>query len=146
MENIDAIYEELLRLKNEGVDRIFINSDTTELLSKLSSFGTSNKAIKNAVNEDHNLIKSHTDPSTTKFTKKKEASNSEGIKSIFPKPTSINLPSGNKNSQMDWLRKQIDSCYTCNAQVGGNEKIVFDLVMLMPIYFSALTLQMKRKL
>ena len=73
MENIDAVYEELLRLKNEGVDRIFINSDTTELLSKLSSFRTSNKAIKNAVNEDRNLTKSHTDPSTTKFTKKKES-------------------------------------------------------------------------
>lgn len=125
MNKIDAVYEELLRLKNEGVDRIFINSDTTDLLSKLSSARTSNETRNNVENEDSKLVKSHTDLSTAKSTKKKEGSDHGVIKAIFPKPASISLPSGDKNSQMDWLRNQIESCSTCNAQVGGNEKIVF---------------------
>ena len=125
VENIDAVYEELLRLKSEGVDRIFINSDTTELLSKLSSTSASNEARNSAENEDSKLAKSHTEQPTAKSAEKKEGSNNESIKAILPKPASINLPSGDKNSQIDWLQKQIESCSTCNAQVGSNEKIVF---------------------
>ena len=125
MNNIDAVNEELLRLKNEGVDRIFINSDTTDLLSKLSSARTSNEARNNAENVDNKLVKGHTDRSTAKSIEKKGGSDDGVIKAIFPKPASISLPIGDKNSQMHWLRKQIESCSTCNAQVGGNEKIVF---------------------
>ncbi|MCH2046336.1 MAG: uracil-DNA glycosylase [Saprospiraceae bacterium] len=125
VKNIDAVYDELLRLKNEGVDQIFINSDTTELIRELSSARTSNKAKNNVVNKDSKPAKSHTDQSGIKSTKKKEGLDYGEIKLIFPKPTSINLPCSDKNSQMDWLRKQMESCSTCNAQVGGNEKIVF---------------------
>ena len=45
VKNIDAVYEELLRLKSEGVDRIFINSDTGELLNKLSNSNSSNETV-----------------------------------------------------------------------------------------------------
>ena len=125
VKNIDAVYEELLRLKSEGVDRIFINSDTGELLNKLSNSSSSNEAKSNAESKSSKLLKSNTDSSTNKSKKELTDTDKKVINASFPKPTSINLPNGDKNSQMDWLRKQLESCSTCNAQIGGNEKIVF---------------------
>lgn len=125
VKNIDAVYEELLRLRSEGVDRIYINSDTTELLSNLSNSKSSNEAINNAESKSSKLLKSNTDSSTTKSKKELADTDKEVITTSFPKPTSINLPKGDKNSQMNWLHKKIESCSTCNAQVGNNEKIVF---------------------
>ena len=125
VKNIDAVYEELLRLKSEGVDRIFINSDTAELLSKLSNSRSSNEAKNNAESKRSKLLKSYTVSSTTKGKKELAGTDKEVITTSFPKPTSINLPKGDKNSQMNWLHEKIESCSTCNAQVGNNEKIVF---------------------
>ena len=125
VENMDAIYEELLRLKSEGVDRIFINSDTTELLSNLSRAKSSSESEHTELGDNNEPIKSHSNPSIPKTAKKKADLVVEETNTLSLKPKSISLPSSDKKSQMDWLRKQIESCATCTAEVRSDEKIVF---------------------
>ena len=124
-ENMDAIYEELLRLKSEGVDRIFINSDTTELLGNLSRAKSSSESEHIELGDNNEPIKSHSNPSIPKTAKEKADLVVEETNTLSLKPKSISLPSSDKKSQMDWLRKQIESCATCTAEVRSDEKIVF---------------------
>ena len=120
---LDAVYEELKRLQLEGMDRVFIEDSTIALLipGPLASQPVAPPAqaidLQAAVNSG-----SEVNLPEPKVAPRKKAL---ATAAPFPGAPTINLPGGDAATQMQWLKKQVESSTTCKEQLRQDEKIVF---------------------
>ena len=100
--NMDAVHEELIRLKEEGLDHIFIADSTLELLKSATKV-----------------------PSETlrKSTSSKQIS--DYGKPIPKEPPVIKVADGDAITRMNALHQQVMDCPICNEHLSKHGKIVF---------------------
>ncbi|MFQ3240909.1 MAG: uracil-DNA glycosylase family 4 [Lentimonas sp.] len=119
---LDAVYEELKRLQLEGMDRVFIEDRTMALLQPTPE-PPQHRAppvtidLESAVNSGNKPTA--LEPKPTPRKKAPVATIS------LPEAPTIELPSGDVSTQMQWLKERVESCPTCKEQLRENENIVF---------------------
>ena len=107
---LEAIANELRRLQRDGVDRVFVEDDTMQLIAPPA--------------KDTNLSKQDKDnPNTTLRITNKGVVTSK----IIPLPESpeIKLPEGDAVSQLAWLKDRVLACEVCKEHLIDDGKIVF---------------------
>lgn len=120
---LSIIHQELVRLKTEGEERVYLNEETLELLKPKSAPQPEQAQLSQ---ELQNLVK---DIPTS--AKNAQPQNSSAKKSpAFGKPLpaeapTVELPDGDAETRMDWLRKKVENCPTCNEHLSSFGKIVF---------------------
>ena len=122
---LNAIYEELVRLKAEGEERIYISDETLELLKPKTEpqpeQAQPSQELQNLVeNTPPTATDGHGQNSNTK------ASNAFGKPLPAEAPT-VKLPAGDAETRMAWLREKVENCPTCNEHLSSFGKIVFGI-------------------
>jgi len=122
---LEAIREELQRLQQEGVDRVFVEESTLEQLQVLRNPApeVAQKKQSAPASELKELI-GQKNPPTTKAAVPAKPSPGP-VLPIPEQPASFELPEGDATAQMAWLRKQVEQCPVCNAHHSKDGKIVF---------------------
>lgn len=130
---LHAIYTELKRLQQEGVDRLFIDDTSLRLLEKAAN-SSLNQPQKNSVSASTKAVFESLIQSTSKGatahaaeTPAKASSDTrpETCTIKFPTPPELEIPPGTIESKLTWLNNQIENCPTCNSQRNPNAKLVF---------------------
>lgn len=120
---LDAVYEELMRLRGEGLDRVFVDDSTLALLKPVAKPAPA--AVK--VTADlKNLIdrKPEVTPANPDLAQAPKAPVQYG-KPLPPEAPTVELPEGDAESQMSWLKEQVEKCPTCNEHLSEFGKVVF---------------------
>ena len=119
---LNAIYEELVRLKSEGEERIHLNDDTLKLIQpkpvpqpKPSNLSEKLQVLLEQPSTDSKA------PQQDSNTKKPNA---------FMKPLPIEAPivklsDGDAETRMAWLRSKVENCPICNEHLSSFGKVVF---------------------
>lgn len=121
-----CIAEELRRLQQEGVDRVFVDEATLALLPSGRSAQAEVRTPKSgAATGTINLI----DESPTETPRGSGSAQApESVSPIapagLPAPPDIVLPEGDPDAQMAWLRERILQCEVCQSQRFEDEPIV----------------------
>lgn len=125
---LNAVYEELLRLQKEGVDRVYINEQTSDLLQpvKAALDAPLIEPKKEPTGVDlRDLVK---DGDATTSSTPPAAAPHPAPSSFKPIPTeapSFELPAGDAQSRMKWLKDKVEACTVCREHLGESGKIVF---------------------
>lgn len=119
-QDLAAVYEELNRLKEAGIERVAIAPETLKKLAALddtpSPAGTPTPPQQDkAKNSTPAPVKLETD------TPKPETP----IAPLFPDPPVVELPDGEPEQQLEALRAIVQQCETCNAHLSTEGKVVF---------------------
>ena len=123
---LSVIQEELLRLKAEGEERVYVNDETLELL-KPKQTPQPTQAEQAALGQElQGLVESKPSPAreAPKQTPDVSASHAHG-KPLPTETPSVTLPDGDAETRMDWLRQKVESCPTCNEHLSSFGRIVF---------------------
>jgi uracil-DNA glycosylase len=115
----NLLCSELIALKKEGIDSVFVSDKT--LLSLSSILAQKKMPLQSEeVPESKNLIR------------KKEDSSLDGlVKSFFEQTSSLatssawKLPEGDKTKRWEWLRQKVLSDPACLSQVKSGKQLVF---------------------
>ncbi|MGB0744209.1 MAG: uracil-DNA glycosylase family protein, partial [Opitutales bacterium] len=122
---LTAIYEELRRLQQEGVDRVFIGESTLSLLAPAPKKAQPRApAPTGGVSEDLNNLVEAGREEKTKHTAPAAKQKQEG-KALPDSPLEIDLPEGDAATRMAWLRERVENCPTCNEHLSARGKVVF---------------------
>ena len=107
---LEAIANELRRLQHDGVDRIFVEDGTMELIVPPA--------------QDPNLSEQDKDGPgpNLKFTTESVATT---LATPLPEPPKIELPEGDAVSQLAWLKDRVLACEVCKEHLIDDGKIVF---------------------
>ena len=120
---LNAIYEELIRLKTAGAERIYLEDETMELI-QVKEAAPPGQA--NLSQELQSIIE--TKSTSTKEAPKQNPSTKPAAGVGKPLPAEapvVELPSGDKETRMNWLRERVENCPTCNEHLSSFGKIVF---------------------
>lgn len=122
---LEAIQSELRRLQREGVDRVFVNESTLDLLQP-SATPTEKEVVAGDASAI-NVIETSTAPIAPQLEPKtaKVASPQAKIKALPKEAASFELPSGDARSQMAWLKERVEACPVCKEHLRPEGKIVF---------------------
>ena len=119
---LNAIYEELLRLKDEGEERIYMDDDTLKLIQpepapqpEPAQLGEELRGLLKDVSPAWKAPQQ--DPGTHK--------SNTFIKPLPAEAPIIELPDGDVKTRMAWLRDKVENCPTCNEHLSSFGKIVF---------------------
>ncbi|MDQ8181802.1 uracil-DNA glycosylase [Pelagicoccus sp. SDUM812005] len=130
---VEALVEELKRLRKAGVTRVNVSDFSIQSLkkfSKASSVDASTRAevlgsiperVRSASVKDFDKVLVETKSET----KKAAAKQSYGPK--LPRPPRILLPNGDKQERWEFLRDKVLNCPTCNERVKPGKKVVFGI-------------------
>lgn len=134
---LEAVIEELKRLRDEGVDAIYCEDDTFAKLQERVASIPVPPPSPSAVVEENSVKKTATDkeaafpfveelPKPAAPVKKSVASQGlpPGVKPI-PDPQPFTLPAGDKQTRWQWLREKVLQCPVCNEHVRPGKQIVF---------------------
>ena len=107
---LEAIANELRRLQHDGVDRIFVEDGTMQLIVPPA--------------QDPNLLEQGKDGPgpNLKFTTESVATPKA---TPLPEPPKIILPEGDAASQLAWLKDRVLACEVCKEHLSDDGKIVF---------------------
>ena len=117
-----ALLEELIRMRSDGVERVFLQDETIDDLQKLllpdqRKVSSSENTVEDlSVNEP--VAKALPQPSSPK-------EDGDVTDPLLPEPPSFMLPEGTKEMKWEWLRKKVLGCETCNEQLNPKAKVVF---------------------
>ena len=128
-EKLNAVIEELKRLKSEGVKSVFVAEETLDGLrgALMEPEGPSSKpsgALAEAQAFSGLAASQHTE---THQVKKTDQSNSKkkDMAEQIPDPPVLKLPDGDKKSRWNWLRERVLNCPECNRHLKPDKKVVF---------------------
>lgn len=119
-EELAAVYEELRRLKEAGLERVSIAPETLEKVNSLLP--------KAAPKEPKAASAQQAAPSIEpepKIPEKPAVPEPEPPLSSLPEPPVIDLPEGTPVEKLDALRALVEACETCKAHLGDSDKVVF---------------------
>ena len=129
-----ALLDELVRMRTEGTERIYIDEKTIRDLELLLN---SNAASTDSGNESSDVSRERTakDSLGSEIKQKKDITitdhpstivkPSKEVESKLPSPPILDIPKGNKSEQWKWLEDKVLNCETCNSELNPNGKIVF---------------------
>lgn len=130
--NLNAVYEELRRLQKEGVDRIYIDDQTSSLLVPAKATPVAVEASKApqptsaGVNLMDLIDQSETPTDAVKtepVLKPKEKSSP--FKPIPAEGPVLEIPAGDAAERLQWLRETVLNCPICKEHLSDNGQIVF---------------------
>ena len=107
---LEAIANELRRLQHDGVNHIFVDDGTMQLIVPPAQDPSLSQQDKN----DHGP--------NLKFTSESVAT---PIATPLPEPPKIILPEGDALSQLAWLKDRVLACEVCKEHLSDDGKIVF---------------------
>ena len=118
-EKLEAVIEELKRLKSEGVKSVFVAEETLD--------GFRDAIVKP---EDPSSIASGLAASQLSETRQvkettRSSSNKKDLAEQIPDPPVFKLPAGDKKSRWNWLRERVLNCPECNRHLKPDKKVVF---------------------
>ena len=122
----NAIYEELVRLKVEGEERIYLDDDTLKLIqSESAPQQAPQPEPAHLGGELQSLLEN-----TSTVTKEPQQNSKAQKTNAFMKPlpaeiTVVELPDGDVETRMGWLRDKVENCPTCNEHLSSFGKVVF---------------------
>ena len=119
-EELAAVYEELRRLKEAGLERVSIAPETLEKVNSLLP--------KAAPKEPKATSAQQAAPSIEPEPKRPEkpaVPDPEPPLSSLPEPPVIDLPEGTPAEKLNALRALVEACETCKAHLGDGGKVVF---------------------
>jgi len=130
---LDALVDELRRLKREGVTTVSVSDESLESLrgamdgdraANLGAFAHSSGA-QAAAGFDHALsAAARRNPPIVKPSAISTAENQKATRGL-PAPPVIELPAGTKSERWEWLRSRVLECPVCNAHTHGEGRVVF---------------------
>ena len=124
---LEAIANELRRLKRDGLNRVFVEDDTLKLIMpgkdvverRLSPKGKSTSPTQN-----RKLLEEGKNSSTPQaITVTKTVATPKVV--LPPEPPEIEIPEGDAASQLAWLKDFVRTCEVCKEHLSDNGKIVF---------------------
>jgi len=123
---LSAINQELARLKAEGEERIYIAEETLELLKPKQGSTPTHTEQASLSQELQSLVEDTVPPASKEHGKAQYAKASKTYGKALPaEAPSVELPDGDAEARMDWLRKKVESCPTCKEHLSSIGKIVF---------------------
>ena len=123
-DRIEAVIGELKRLKEEGVEDVYLEKSTLEGFKCAMGLGAdAPTASKGASGRD----KEGSDPTTMEAPRRNGKATAEGSLSVapIPPPPAVTLPEGNRSDQWEWLREQVLRSKVCREHVRPGKKVVF---------------------
>lgn len=123
---LNVIYKELLRLKAEGVERIYLNDATMDLLRPKPQPVTAEETA-----QPGQILESLLEQSTGSATKKggSQPSPTQTVNRAtgnpLPEAPVVELPEGDAETRMAWLRNRVENCPVCQEHLSRIGKIVF---------------------
>ena len=122
---LSAVYEELVRLRAEGAERIYLHEDTLQLLHPAKP-APRNPQPPVGQKELQELVRQTMSPSAEppKQTSGTKTSKTHGKPLPAQAPT-VELPDGDTETRMAWLRETVENCPTCKEHLSSFGKIVF---------------------
>ncbi len=128
---VEALVEELKRLRKAGVTRVNVSDSAIQSLKKFSraaSVDASTRAavldsipdrVRSASVKDFDKVLVETKSET------KKAATKQSYGPKLPRPPRILLPNGDKQARWEFLRDKVLNCPTCNERVKPGKKVVF---------------------
>ena len=128
-EKLEAVIEELKRLKSEGVKSVFVAEDTLDELRdalKLPEQSSTlpQEALTDAQDSSGLASGQLLEARPVKKTARSN-SNKKDMAGQIPDPTVFKIPSGDKKSRWNWLRERVLNCPECNRHLKPDKKVVF---------------------
>ena len=122
---LDAVYEELIRLKGEGLDRVYIDDATLSLLKPVPRVQPAPGVDKADAAQLQSLIERKPEAAPAKSNRLVDKPTSSHGKPLPEQPPVVELPDGDAAGRMDWLRRQVENCPTCKEHLSECGKVVF---------------------
>ena len=122
---LSAIYQELIRLRSEGTNRIYLSEAALKFLKPATPTPQKPPAPvpQDALQE---LLKQTTSPPRETMKKPTETSTSQTHGKPLPtEAPTVEMPDGNAETRMAWLREKVENCPTCNEHLSSIGKVVF---------------------
>jgi len=125
---LDAVVEELRRLRSEGVTQVYVDEDTLTRLR--AAVGQSAAPAVDPVEAAPSFAAAPA-PAPTRRAASAASANTPGLRwdgkpiEPLPAPPVIMLPQGSKAEQMAWLRERVLADPVCNAHLRPGQKLVF---------------------
>ncbi|MEM1222928.1 MAG: uracil-DNA glycosylase [Verrucomicrobiota bacterium] len=115
-----TIHEELKRLREEGLNSIYVSDQAMGILDE-------NSKRQRASNLDNQSVEIATNPIKPKVAAKTGETKSSGsfIKPIPAEPASFHVPEGSPSEKLTWLNNHVKNCPVCNEHLSKNGKVVF---------------------
>ncbi|CAI8258514.1 MAG: Uncharacterised protein [Opitutia bacterium UBA7350] len=120
-QEIAAVYEELNRLKEAGIERVSIQPETLAQVKALH-YEQPSSFKKRDLSEKKETVENTASPIKSKT---KPISPEAAAKPFFPDPPTIELPDCDPQQQLEALRKMVEQCKTCNTNLSKDGKVVF---------------------
>jgi DNA polymerase len=109
---LKAVRQELERLRDAGVDRVFLDDATLDLLASADAPTPTPTPVPAAVKAAA--------PVPAPRAKKPAAA-----PAAFPEPPTVELPEGDAASRLAWLRQRVENCPVCREHLSEKGQIVF---------------------
>lgn len=122
-QELAAVYEELSRLKEAGVERVNVAPETLERIQSLNDAISTDRAAPKAPKPSSNDSEASERP--VELEKAASVAPAKPAEPLFPEPPVIDLPAGDRDQQMVALRDTVERCETCKAHLSDGGKIVF---------------------
>lgn len=125
-EALIAINEELRRLQQEGVDHVFVEDSTLSLLKPAPKKEAAPKKepISGVSRELEALVQGKEKKTVPKATPPKPVATTPG-KPLPEQAPQFDLPKGDAETRMAWLRERVENCPTCREHLSERGKVVF---------------------
>ena len=125
-----AVLEELIRMRSDGVNRIYIEDETLQNLEEILKPDSPNADDAETIITDQpseqirpsSIELAVEEPARSKT--KEPKVEKENIHSL-PAPPVFELPEGSKQDQWEWLRQKVLQCEICNSELNPEGKVVF---------------------
>ena len=135
-QGLEAIANELRRLKRDGVNRVFVEDDTIKLLmpgKNVVARSRSPNEKSTSSTQNHKLLEEGEDSSTHPI---KTVTKTVLTTEVSPLPESpmIELPEGDAVSQLAWLKDRVLACEVCKDHLNDDGKSSSAMDHLMPTF------------
>ena len=117
-----ALLEELIRMRSDGVDRIFLQDETFDDFQMLLLPNQPIVSESENTGEDFSLNERIARALPQSSSPKENASVTDFLLS---EPPSFLIPDGTKQMKWEWLREKVLGCETCNEQLNPKANVVF---------------------
>ena len=124
---LEAIHEELRRLQQEGLDRVFVDEATLSLLkpAQKSESTVSAPADSQPIGNLMEMVKEDAKAPAGKPKVASKPAPANNIKPVPSAPAAFQLPDGDATTQMAWLKERVENCEVCNEHLSDFGKVVF---------------------
>ena len=124
---LEAIASELRRLQRDGVNRVFVEDDTLQLIMPQKDVVERIPSPKGKPTPPTQNRKLQEEGEDSSITPMKTVTESVVTTDLAPLPESpeIELPKGDAVSQLAWLKNRVLECEVCKEHLSDEGKIVF---------------------